>query len=64
MTGIRATGATNAEWPSTTSVTQKVSRGTTCNNITLSGAQANDVQSECPASTSDGNQKTPDERDP
>jgi hypothetical protein len=33
-------------------------------SITFDGAQANDVQSECPTSTSDGNQKTPDERDP
>lgn len=39
-------------------------RHTTGSIIPHSGAQANDVQSECPASTSDGNQKTPDERDP
>jgi hypothetical protein len=35
-----------------------------CNTITFGGAQANDVQSVCWATTSDQNQKTPDERDP
>lgn len=35
-----------------------------CNNITSRGAQANERQSECRASTSVPETKTPDERDP